>query len=66
MGEVRNAYLHSFFIKLAAFLVIFFGNSIMSIPLSIMLYVFIGSGPENGGLKTNVYGRININNLFIL
>jgi len=46
-----DAYLHSFLIRLAAFLVIFLGNSIMSMPLRMMLYVFIGSGPEKGGLK---------------
>lgn len=49
--SVMDAYLHSFLIRLAAFLVIFLGNSIMSMPLRMMLYVFIGSGPEKGGLK---------------
>ena len=42
--------LHTFFIRFWAFLVIFLGNSIASIPLRIMLYVFMGSLPENGGL----------------
>lgn len=46
-----NTHLHSFLIRLAAFLVIFFGNSIMSMPLRMMLYVFMGSGPEKGGLQ---------------
>ncbi len=47
----KCTHLHSFLIRLPAFLVIFFGNSIMSIPLKMILYVFIGSGPENGGLN---------------
>lgn len=47
----KCTHLHNFLIRLPAFLVIFFGNSIMSIPLKMILYVFIGSGPENGGLN---------------
>jgi hypothetical protein len=34
-----------------AFFVIFLGKSTASIPFSMILYVFIGSCPENGGLK---------------
>lgn len=48
--RTSNTHLHSFLIKLAAFFAIFFGNSIMSIPRRMMLQVFIGSGPEKGGL----------------
>lgn len=44
-------YLHSLLIKFAALLVIFLGNSTISIPLRIMLYVFMGSDPEKGGLE---------------
>lgn len=51
--KIRNptTYLQSFLMRLCAFLVILLGNSIMSIPFRMMLYVFIGSEPENGGLK---------------
>ena len=43
--------LHNFLMRLCALRVIFFGNSITSMPLRMILYVFIGSDPENGGLK---------------
>lgn len=55
-----DTYLHSFLIRLAAFLVIFLGNSIMSMPLRMMLYVFIGSGPEKGGLKNKEFKNVLI------
>lgn len=42
---------HNFLMREAAFFPILRGNSITSIPFRIMLYVFIGSDPENGGLK---------------
>lgn len=45
-----KAYLHNFLIKTLAFLVIFRGNSIASMPFRIILYVFIGSAPVNGGV----------------
>lgn len=35
---------------------IFLGNSTMLMPLKMMLYVFIGSEPENGGLR---YQEVN-------
>lgn len=41
----------SFFINIVAVLPTLLGNSTTSIPLRIMLYVFIGSDPANGGLK---------------
>ena len=44
-------YLQSFLISAMAFLDIIRGNSIASIPFKMILYVFIGSGPVNGGLK---------------
>lgn len=49
--EWEGTHLQSFFIRLWALRVIFLGNSIISMPLRIMLYVFIGSEPENGGLQ---------------
>lgn len=33
------------------------GNSIASIPFKIILYVFIGSEPENGGLINKITNR---------
>ena len=48
-------YLQSLLIRLAAFLDIFLGKSMESMPLSIMLYVLIGSAPVNGGLKKYKY-----------
>jgi hypothetical protein len=36
------------------------GNSIASIPFKIILYVFIGSEPENGGLMNT---NVNIKNI---
>ena len=44
-------YLHSFFIKWVAFFVTNRGKSTLSMPRSIKLYVRIGSGRLNGGLK---------------
>jgi hypothetical protein len=40
-----------------AFRLIFFGNSITSMPFKMILYVFMGSVPEKGGLECE---RINI------
>ena len=42
---------HNFLMREAAFLPIRRGNSMTSIPFRIILYVFMGSEPENGGLK---------------
>ena len=42
---------HSLLMSMWALRLIFFGNSITSMPLRIILYVFMGSEPENGGLK---------------
>jgi hypothetical protein len=44
-------YRHNRLINNAAILETLRGNSIASIPFNITLYVFIGSGPENGGLQ---------------
>jgi len=46
--------------RCVAFLTIFLGNSIVSMPFRIMLYVFIGSWPENGGLEINKIQVIDI------
>ena len=43
-------YLHNFLIKTVAFRVIVRGNSMASIPFRMILYVFIGSAPVNGGV----------------
>lgn len=46
-------YLQSFWMRAAAFLLIFLENSIRSMPFRITLYVFMGSGPEKGGLESH-------------
>ena len=46
-----NTNLHNFLIKCCAVRVTSDGNSKASIPLNIILYVFIGSGHVKGGLK---------------
>ena len=43
-----------------AFFVTKRGNSMASMPRSIRLYVFIGSGALNGGLQTNVNNVIQV------
>jgi len=48
---ILNLYRHSRLINNAAIFETLRGNSIASIPFNIILYVFIGSGPENGGLN---------------
>ena len=51
---------HSFLMRLCALRVIFFGNSMTSMPFRIMLYVFIGSDPVKGGLKqSQVLGLVS-------
>ena len=52
------ANLHSLLMRLTAFLEIFLGNSMESIPLSIILYVLIGSVPVKGGL-VKIQQRLN-------
>ena len=42
---------HNFFINIVAVFPTLLGNSTTSIPFRIMLYVFIGSDPANGGLQ---------------
>lgn len=47
--------LHNRLIRLWAPLVMCLGKSTMSIPFNIILYVFIGSGAEKGGLKQKYF-----------
>ena len=46
-----DSYRHKRLIKSDAILETFRGNSMASIPFKMMLYVFIGSEPENGALN---------------
>ncbi len=46
-----SLYRHNLLINNAAIFETLRGNSIASIPFNIKLYVFIGSGPVNGGLN---------------
>jgi hypothetical protein len=50
-----NFYRHNRLINNAAIFDTRRGNSIASIPFNIILYVFIGSEPENGGLNNKKY-----------
>ncbi len=48
---VKYFYRHNRLINDAAIFETLRGNSTASIPFNITLYVFMGSGPENGGLN---------------
>jgi len=53
-GSDVGLYLQTFLMRFCAFFVILRGKSMASIPFRMMLYVFIGSDAENGGLKVEV------------
>lgn len=59
-----HTYRHSFLISAMAFLVMLRGNSMASMPFRIMLYVFMGSDPVNGGVPVNkqIYLRPSLYN----
>ena len=48
---VKDFYRHNRLINDAAIFETLRGNSMASMPFNITLYVFMGSGPENGGLN---------------
>ncbi len=60
LNKRADSHLHSLLITLAALLVIFLGNATISIPRRIMLYVFMGSDPEKGGLGGKEDNGVNI------